>query len=221
MSVFRWTSPEFWKWLNSQDTRPCTDTVLDFLQGFEKFECYHGCRVETVSSYYERGLEVHCQQELNRSASELLSVELDEIRRVSMEINDTDEGVVHVVLDARELIKKSGHYLIYGSEWIFVLAGLLGGDLRSRLRKRGKPTLLRMEVPFNRLSLSQLEQLAEYIPAALWEDLPHFQSIPVVSSAVQIRDRVPPEFVISHEHPTAIVDHHDDGRIYDYRKIEV
>lgn len=222
MALFQWRSSDFWQWYTSNTKRPTARQMLNYLEGFSEFECFHGCRIESPDSYYDKGFLVHDEQDLRRQAARLLGVGMREIDSVCDSVRDLDEGKVFFVLDEQHLLEHCGHYLIYGSERITAYAAslsrLAGSDLRERLKNCGDPTVFRVNLPRELIAQESLESLAEYIPALTWEDFSSEDEAPRIDWTFIQKQSVPPSCIVGLTRPTVIHDPLHWGSFYRHQQ---
>ena len=96
---------------------------------FDGVKVFHGCRPDSVESYYSHGLlPLDAEMGKRIAMSIFLSARFPELSEQDIE-NAADRangnwrhGHLYVCLDDRFLIKSCGHYLIYGSEYICAIA---------------------------------------------------------------------------------------------------
>lgn len=133
-----------------------------FIKGFKKKYKYiltfHASRPVQNKSYYENGIQKVSAIELNKKFRSLfLNDDHPEVTKQHIQdaINKMSNfhfpNGLYVSLDDREFLKYSGHYLIYGSEYITGLAANLDTnkpiDYRKYLRSIGKPTIFIIKLP--------------------------------------------------------------------------
>jgi len=188
---FVWNSPEWWIWFKSHRRRPSIRTLTRHLQTYSAFIVFHGCRPNDLSRYYSSGLQPPDLDTLNEAARRIflsadvppitehaLSTAIDKISRLS------HVGKLYVVLDDRDLIHGSGHYMIYGSEHLCGIAALLsrenGFDYRQVLKRFGAPTLIRFRLPQSSISQQQIDELAQCLRETIWEERRRNPSPPLI-----------------------------------------
>ena len=227
MKVFKWRSPEWWSWLGGQKRRPTIVSVTRYIQSHQKIVVFHGCRPLDVESYYTNGIRVADVAELNRSAKEIFSsVGFPEITESSISsaissINHVEQGELYVVIDKEDLIHKSGHYMIYGSERICGIGAYLfeksGFDCRQILKRHGIPTVFHVQISVKSIPKDQIETLAERVHNDVWEGYRRIRKPFCFDFPFMLVESVPGTFIVGHEHPTVIPDplfnyqlyHHD------------
>ncbi len=177
-----------------------------------KLVTYHACRTEDAGIYHRNGIRLNNPSALADEARRLVAEEDDlAFMRPTIENDikcfdafERDTGKLYVVVDDRPLIEVSGHYLLYGSEWV---QGLLGWSAHRVLRNRGAPTMLIVELPLAEATFHELEQLARVL-------LQEWTRVKVnapdwvheLDFSFCVRRDVPPDWVIGHFHPAVICD---------------
>ena len=134
-----------------------TEKINEFRRRYSHIRGYHACRPIDDQSYYQNGLKPLCKEEqtkhfrnifLNGDFPEITEEMLQEsIKKVKEKDND-----LCLVLDDRDIIEFSGHYLIYGSEYLTNLVTQLPIENSQEkyfpvLRKIGKPTIFKINLP--------------------------------------------------------------------------
>jgi hypothetical protein len=115
-------------------------------------------------------------------------------------------------MDHRSLLKGGGHYLIYGSE--FILAAFVEAG-QYILKGYGTPTIIEIDLPLDTVRDDERLQLASKLLRE-WcrQKVSRPRSVINLDFSFELREDLPPEFVVGHFHPAQIVDWHDGGRIY-------
>ena len=99
---------------------------------FDGVKVFHGCRPDSVESYYSQGLlPLDAEMGKRIAMSIFLSDRFPELSIQDIENSaervkeEWRHGRLYVSLDDRFLLKEGGHYLIYGSEYICAIAANL------------------------------------------------------------------------------------------------
>lgn len=220
-----------------QERPKCWSDNLTWLPGHEKLvpefcerlsqyyshaKAFHGCRPETLSTYYARGLQGQNSECINSKFRKLFAdVSPFEIDRVIEQSRPGGEpGKIFLTADDRKMIDGFGHYLIHGSEYLLGLATKLtrsnsAKDYRQRLRNVGIPTVLEVDIPLSYLPHLQKLSLAKTILGA-WGQLQTKRALSSGSAPCYvIRQDIPAKFIKDHYHPRRIHDaHNDSGEMY-------
>jgi hypothetical protein len=184
---------------------------------FSEVRVFHACRPESLSSYYERGLMPLDLREMNRIARTLFleadpSLKEKHLQDVVDKLQpDGREGRLYVALDDRFLIRYSGHYLIYGSEFLYCVANQLsevtGVDYTSWLKQRGRPTMIVASIPTSELSGSKLRHLAGAMCREVASDATYERAeTSLVEFSFSGCIGIPPNHICDHYHPPMILD---------------
>ena len=178
---------------------------------FNKLKVYHACRADNVNRYYKNGLmpltPVKAQQVFRDCCCSFAPQEDIDTAINSVPVGNR-EGRVHVCLDDRVFIERSGQYLIYGSEYICCLAFHLPQQSKKAhgiLRSNGKATVLICHLPFSVIA-KYLNSLVSIMIAD------HFFRIANSINDVHVIDfpidfsQIQPENIIEHYFPVRIKD---------------
>lgn len=202
---------------------PTEEIVINLMQEFCKcfrtVTAYHACRAERVSSYYENGIiplspfEAQAQfRELFKSVASPEDID-NAIASVSTE---TRAGAVYTVLDDRVFYESSGHYLIYGGEYLYCLAIHLPGYRKNGeiLKNKGKATVIICELPFS--LIPGLEELTRFILADHFFRIAHKRDDVFIShfGIPFFSGKIHPKFVVNHYHLTRISDPFFHGSVW-------
>jgi len=129
------------------------------------------------------------------------------------------EGYVYFGLDDRFLIDHCGHYLIEGSEYLQGLASFIeretGGELKSELRRYGKPTIFEVRIPLSAIQESELKELAFDLLHTWAYNLAHNSSHSYkLDFGIELDQGLPPDHIIGHYYPGEIPDPSNGYKIY-------
>jgi hypothetical protein len=211
--LFEWRAPRCWGRFVKR--KLSESKVRAWLAGFDTFAAFHACRPASLESYYENGLQLADHASLTAAARKIFVT--DEFREISAtefdaitnKISQIDNRKTYAVLDDDELVRFCGHYLIYGSEHIGGIAASLikdgRRDYRQILKRFGKPTVFRLELPREFIPPDQLLELAESLTQTA-EDFVGCEEPPYLSWSFIFDRAVPSEYVVSHYHPEAVPD---------------
>lgn len=199
-------------------------TTADRLkEEFRAFRAAHATRTDDLSPIYREGLRIPSNIEIENKARHLFMngqyPNLNE-QRLEAAIRDLNEGHwpyrtdqtprLYLCADERDFLTKpgnSGHYLDFGSEYLFNLAIRLVGDHEAKrvLRSVGRPTMVLVDIPMATLHSSTLQEFAgsilEYLFCDLVEGLDAHALGPGAGSAITLHAELPKETVIGHYHP--------------------
>lgn len=193
----------------SSDLETVRDALADDLMD-GVVRVYHGCRVDDAGIYHRDGLRRNSPADMEALVRHIVGEEdaLDYMRSdidrrlAEFEDRERDEGKLYVSLDDREQLDRSGHYALFGPEWLQVFFSFQAFDI---LRKRGVPTILKIDLP--------LSDVAVHFRRALADDLLNEWTRRVVNRpdwirslnfTIILRDDLPPDRVVGHYHPEVL-----------------
>ena len=125
------------------------------------------------------------------------------------------EGRVYFSADERSLITRlggSGHYLVYGDEYLYCLGiGLVGRwETKQVLKSVGRPPMFVCDIPMAILRGYTIREFGGSILEFLFSELvdgmePHALS-PDAGAALSLTCDLPGEHIVGHYHPAKIYD---------------
>lgn len=217
MRLFNWADAKTWPKegprIRMEPDDPRADRLAAHLRdSYEVIRTYHGCRPTSTATYYQQGLLPADREALERKAHEFYAqffadTVLDKhLPVIFQELGTTSHGCIHVVLDKRDLLEFSAHYLLYGSEFLVgvgaSLARLTGIDKRCALKESGEPTLLHVDLPVSLVDDTHLCELAAAISTAKAEHAVAMQR----DFTITLRSPIPSSCIVGHEHPVGLKD---------------
>lgn len=149
--------------------------IADKLQGtkvnladYTHIRAYHACRIEDENVYRNKGLVAfNPESALKDAIIKLRSGKVTELE-IRNQFNLEWESLgtnyspqIWLMLEKAELLGKSCHYLIYGSEFLNCLAMRLG--CRDRLKTIGRPAIIVCDIPIKYISKLWLQGLEKDI----------------------------------------------------------
>lgn len=185
-------------------------------------KAFHGCRPDSLASYYAQGLLGQDGERLNKKFREIFAdVDASDVEHViEQSKSEAEPGQIFLTADDRKMINGYGHYAISGSEYLLGLAAKLPPrrpreDHRQRLRQFGIPTVFEVDIPMTHLNHHQRMSLTKTILSA-WGQLLAKRPVGTGSApCFAIRQDLPPEHIKDHYHPEQIHDAHSDcGEMY-------
>ena len=214
-------------------------TFIDtFRRDFDFVRMFHCCHPSDVQSYYSNGIRVLKASDANKQFishflendkfPEITLSHIGEaIERMGKEGGtDVREKVVHFALDDRFIIEHASHYLIYGSEYISVLAGEVGKrtkyDLKVDLRRSGMPTVFIVDIPIGKFT--NLDDLASR-GSLIWAlCIAQRKKEPTqIDFTLTSFEALRPEYIVDHYHPEEVPYIHEydpttlKPRVYRYK----
>jgi hypothetical protein len=204
--------PTHWPRFQCEPDDPILEQYAErLLREYSAVRCYHGTRPISVSSYYLRGIQVPEYHALERRARRLfcgpsgLGVDEALLKSIVRDIGPRDKSQVHLALDDRWLLRRAGHYLIYGSEYLQTIAGRLPPKFNpcfDRLKRIGTPTVFVVDLPTKWISPPDLRQLA----FTLGQDRSEEQTPKMLDFTITLYRTVPQRYIVGHHHPERIWD---------------
>lgn len=189
--------------------------VTNFPLRFASIRMYHCCRPIDTESYYSKGIRVLDSNETNRRFRDLFlnNPSFPEITEFhieqaisSMADSYMRHGYVYFAIDDRFLITYCSHYLVYGSEYIQAMAAFLERELKcgakSELKKVGRPTVFKADMPVGKIRNAEMRELAEDIfPAWAFAIAHDRKETGKVDFSIEIEQGLQPELIVGHYHP--------------------
>lgn len=135
------------------------------LSGYTHIRAYHGCRTSNIESYIKEGIHSFSRKQAYKMVMDILSqcgIREDEIRK-SFERHWGEclhhYNAICLSISKNELLNLSGHYLIYGSEFICGMAADL--FCQHKLKEIGRPTLIECHIDKSKFSRSTLQAIED------------------------------------------------------------
>lgn len=171
---------------------------------------YHACRVLDAGRIHREGLKVNDPNVLADEARQIVANDEElawlrtglEEKIATFDHRERDTNRLYVVADERPFLEWSGHYLLYGSEWIQVL---LGWGAHEALRRRGSPTIIELDLPLNVVHSGDRTELARVLLRE-WgrQQVADDGQSPEIDFSFILRRNVPPVWITGHSHPARI-----------------
>ena len=180
---------------------------------YRAFRASHGTRTANVDSFYCQGLRKLRSDEFDRLARELLLTQefsyasekslVAAIEEIDAKGPGCREGYLYFCADEQELIENAGHYLIYGSEYLYCLAIRVVGAWHAQklLTSIGKPTMIVCDLPYGYLSPDQQSEFAGMCLEVMFSELLGRNDNFGHGTAVMLSRDVPPKYIVGHYHP--------------------
>lgn len=192
---------------------------------YRAFRAGHATRTNNLAQFYEAGLRrLHAEDEEARARKLFLPDNFnwtrdEKLRAAIKDVNARDpsggrEGRLYFCTDERSLITQvggSGHYLIYGGEYLYCLGIRVVGtfDAQRILKAIGRPTMFVCDIPMELMCEHTRYEFAGSILEFLFCELigkrPHTLS-PGAGTAFSLMVDLPGEHIIGHYHPASIYD---------------
>lgn len=163
------------------------------LRHYTHIRAYHACRPLNISDYLQEGIKpIDYKMALYDTKTRIVSEYVSEADAVCMlcslwkDFHDMHKKV-WVQMNKNDLLTYSGHYLIYGSEFINALAMNLG--CRDKLKKIGIPTIFSCDIPTENIDCSTILDIEQCFYNGHPDDIGF--SVP----------KIYPEDIAGYEHP--------------------
>lgn len=164
---------------------------------YTHIRAYHACRPIDIESYMINGIKtigrkLALEDAVKRiKAAYLIEDDVKKIFNKEWKNVDASDKKVWLAVNREILITDSGHYLIYGSEFINMLAMEL--ECRDLLKNIGIPTIFICDIPLQDIKATWLSDVEQAINRCS-DDISIFVDV------------VRPENIIEYEHPKEIPD---------------
>jgi len=191
--------------------------VSDFLRAsFTHLRAFHACRPVDVQQYFTHGVRPADPVQLTEHARSLLvsercpEVSSEAFAAAVAQMEPYTRGEICFFFDDRPAIQESGHYCLYGSEFITSIAVRLPiptpSDPRQLLKRFGRPTILVCDVPMVALEDGMTSEigctmLEEYYRTHLSRD-----DRPDFSGGFASYQRLEPHDIIDVQYPGRVFD---------------
>lgn len=193
---------------------------------FEFFRAGHATRTDDIEKFYRDGLKIldaHVIEDKARviflngkfagATEETLQGAIDEIDARNR--SGGREGSLYFCAVEENLYSRygnSGHYLTYGSEYLYCLGIRITSSYQTKiaLSSIGRPTLFVCDIPFNLMSFYTIQEFSGLILEYLFCELAGHEDChalsPGAGSALRLQTNLPGDFIVGHYHPTNIYD---------------
>lgn len=190
---------------------------------YRAFRMYHSTRTDDLSSFYTHGLKIPNNSEIEdkarllflngqfKSATEAtLSEAIDDLNRGESPYRSDQKARAFCCADERDFLTGaggSGHYLDFGSEYLYNLGLRLVGSYEAKrvFRAVGRPTIFQVDAPMNLVGSHTVEEFAgsvlEYSFCKLLADREPYAFSPGAGSGLILRHPIPKEAITGHFHP--------------------
>ena len=195
----------------SYEVEHVVQELSDYLES-RTIRVYHGCRVADVGVYLKEGLKINDPEACKALVRTIVSEESDlewmlptlEHRLANFPDSDRDRGNLFLSLDDRELVEDCCEYALYGSEWLRVFFDCSAFHI---LRRRGIPTILKVDFPLNMASSSDRTILAsELMNEWTYLQKNHNDKTIKKNFAFLIHENLPGNMIVDHYHPAVLTD---------------
>lgn len=200
------------------------DVVADrFGKEYRAFRAGHATRTNDVGQFYRHGLRYLRPDEIEERARGIfLNDQYPSAKEARLQeaIADIDArktaggraGWLYFAADERSLITRmggSGHYLVYGSEYLYCLGIRTIGDRETQnaLKSIGRPTMFVCDIPMSMMRPHTLSEFGGMIIEYLFCELASLDCYtlsPGSGTALSIAEDLPGECIVGHYHPAGV-----------------
>jgi len=177
---------------------------------------YHGTATNNIKSYLENGLGILNSDERNKYTRKLFNkIEFPELTddKFNTAIKEHlsylgmkyREKRISFMTHKQHLLENETHYLVYGSEYVFILAQRLGYKYQSILKKKLKPTLLTCKVPLELLNNEFMEMVIENLIIKYIENIIYPKEIYRNDAEIYINKNLEAKHIIKYEYPENLI----------------
>ncbi|SCB36676.1 hypothetical protein [Rhizobium hainanense] len=195
-------------------------------QKYHFFRAAHGTRTNDLAQFYNNGLRFLRSDEMEDRARSLFlngKLRFANEERLQLAIRENDarkttggrEGRLYFCADERNLLTRSGssgHYLVYGSEYLYCLGIRLGSSWEAKriLKEIGRPTMFICDIPMSQIRDYTLQEFAglvlEFLFCELVKDLQAYALSPGAGSGFSLPSDLSPDYIVGHYHPDTVHD---------------
>lgn len=199
-----------------------------FLENFRAIKCFHACSPISIENYLINGFTGGNHEEnialFNSIFSDIPLHHRESAIEKSSSSRKDEINKTFFLCDSYRLINRDGNYLIYGSEYLTVLAVNLpvqrfsNEDFRQRLKGFGIPTIFEADIDFSLLDHYQIDQLL-FCSLADWGNYYLFnKDFTPYEMSIIAKQKLPPSVIVHHWHPEKIHDPYHYGNWYISKK---
>ncbi len=159
---------------------------------------YHGCRPISIDNYYQNGIKPIEKEFAKREAIFRLCDQWITEEKVIDRFNKSWDALKHphksvwLTYSENEFFDVSGHYLIYGSEFLCGMAAQL--FCQPNLKRLGIPTIFHCDIPLQNIPEAYLSGINQQI------------CMRDSSGGFRVYGEVLAEEIVGHSHPKTIFD---------------
>lgn len=193
---------------------------------FQYFRAAHATRTDDLSQFYKNGLKILRASTIEDRArvlflngrfpeatEHLLQKAIDDIDARNLSCGR--EGRLYFCAVEENLFTRygsAGHYLIYGSEYLYCIGTRVAPHFSARkiLSEIGRPTLFVCDIPFDLMRHATVKEFAgmilEYLFCEIIDGQEAHALSPGAGSALSLTVDLPASFIVGHYHPAKIYD---------------
>lgn len=189
---------------------------------YRYFRAGHATRTDDLAPFYNNGLRVLRPEEIHSRVRQLFlrgqhqGASESKLEAAISEVGqEVREGRLYFAAQESSLISRkgsSGHYLIYGSEYLYCIAMRTADTASAKkvLSAIGRPTMFVCDIPMSKIPEGTLEdfsgKMLEYLFADLVDHIDTEVLSPWSGSGLSIREDIAAESIVGHYHPKRIFD---------------
>lgn len=169
------------------------------LSEYTQIRVYHACRPIDIKEYLENGIHTFSKVEAYIKVKERLrriGINETEIEKVFNEHWNNDIHHFNTIcanISKEILLNEAGHYLVYGSEFIYSIAAEL--FCQQKLKQVGVPTLFECYVDKRKIPLDVIQLIEDdEMAAESWD------------GGIYLCDNISADEIVSYTHPREIYD---------------
>ncbi len=224
MRVFDWKEVSTWPKkspIDNIDMDSHSDDLFDlFVQEYTHIKMYHACRPIDIENYYKKGIQVANYGNLINvilpSILQTLDANIDKehIEEEVIKLGNFHNNAICFALDDTFTIKYSGHYLIYGSEYLSSIINSIDNKTNTRLmnglKSIGIPTMFELNIPIYELNENDIYNIVNIIYNAINMKDGNYQ----IDFTFQVYKNIDPSYIVGFYHPPKIPDPLKTNEIY-------
>lgn len=169
------------------------------LSEYTHIKVYHACRTQNIEAYLKEGIHTFTKEDAYQIANDtLMKCGIDEKHIVKC-FEKNWKGQIHhfnrvcVSISKEELLQDSGHYLVYGSEFICSMAAELG--CQYKLKNIGIPTIFECDVDIKKFTSETINMIeCDNITTGIWD------------GGIYLQGEIEPNEIVKYFNPPKIFD---------------
>jgi len=192
----------------------------NFLTEFKAIKCFHACSPTNLQSYFKDGLTGGNHEKNIKIFNNVFTDVPKNYRQKAIEEMGRGDEIqkTYFLCESENLIKRDGNFLIYGSEYLNTLASKLSHqrfsaeDFRERLKGRGIPTIIEVDINFSFLNDYQINNI---INSSLsdWGNY-YLGNKQLGELSIIVHEVLPASVIVNHWHPHEIHNPYNYGEWY-------
>ncbi|GAA0284367.1 hypothetical protein [Rhodovulum strictum] len=190
---------------------------------FDAFRMFHATRTNDLAAFYQNGLRFMTNRDIEdrariiflngsfpRVSEEKLSAAIAELNGGHHANRFDLKPRIYCCADENDFTTRlgnSGHYLDFGSEYLFNLGSCLTScsEAKQALREIGSPTMFVIDVPMHLINRSTILEFSgnvlEFLFSSLSDSLEARALSPGAGTVIILRNEIPANAFVGHFHP--------------------